>query len=389
MVALDPPAGSDVTQIVSGQFDGQISAWARATAAWGHPVLLRLFAEMNTTAHDYALYKHPGNTPLEFRTAYQHVVNVWRAADPGRHDRFVFNPNRVYSGEPTLDNYWPGAGYVDWLAIDAYNLWDASMETRTVQGALDPTAQALRALPGAAGIPTFVAEIGATVNAGRPAWIGQIPAAANALGLKALVWWSEGGTRFDLDSASLTAARSMISNAPIVHSGTMPLSAIDAMTVLPFNAIDAWYWSRGRPSALRAPTGPETGTTGGRVRDYARGNVYWSASTGAHAVLGGILARYLVLGGPGVLGLPRTDETAVSGGRASTFTRGTVYWSAATGAHGVVGAILSRYSSIGGAGSTLGLPVTDEYSVAGGRRSDFQHGTISWSSSTGGTTVTG
>jgi len=32
--------------------------------------------------------------------------------------------------------------------------------------------------------------------------------------------------------------------------------------------------------------------------------------------------------------------------------------------------------------STLGLPTSDEYSVRGGRRSDFQHGNVTWLAAT-------
>ncbi|HVV11785.1 hypothetical protein, partial [Amycolatopsis sp.] len=37
--------------------------------------------------------------------------------------------------------------------------------------------------------------------------------------------------------------------------------------------------------------------------------------------------------------------------------------------------------------SALGYPVRDEYAITGGRRHDFQHGTISWNSGNGALTV--
>jgi uncharacterized protein with LGFP repeats len=39
---------------------------------------------------------------------------------------------------------------------------------------------------------------------------------------------------------------------------------------------------------------------------------------------------------------------------------------------------LFRYLTLGGQAGRLGYPVSDEYGVAGGRRSDFQHGSIVW-----------
>jgi len=77
----------------------------------------------------------------------------------------------------------------------------------------------------------------------------------------------------------------------------------------------------------------------------------------------------------------------VVGGRASTFTGATIYWSAATGAREVHGAIRSAYLSYGGPGSPLALPTSDEQPVTGGRQNTFQHGSITYNVTTGATTV--
>lgn len=64
-----------------------------------------------------------------------------------------------------------------------------------------------------------------------------------------------------------------------------------------------------------------------------------------------------------------------------------MYWSPATAAHEVHGSILGRYLQLGGTGSSLGLPVSDQYAVASGRRSDFQHGAVFCGAAIGTTTV--
>jgi hypothetical protein len=51
----------------------------------------------------------------------------------------------------------------------------------------------------------------------------------------------------------------------------------------------------------------------------------------------------------------------------------------------VHGAIGQLYQSLGGTNSWLGFPVSDEYSVPGGRRSDFEGGYIFWDAKTGKT----
>jgi uncharacterized protein with LGFP repeats len=74
-------------------------------------------------------------------------------------------------------------------------------------------------------------------------------------------------------------------------------------------------------------------------------------------------------------------------GRYNHFTGGSVYWSPETGAREVRGAIRQRWASLGWENSPLGYPISNEYAVTGGQRSDFQRGSIVFNSATGSTTV--
>jgi uncharacterized protein with LGFP repeats len=120
----------------------------------------------------------------------------------------------------------------------------------------------------------------------------------------------------------------------------------------------------------------------GLFRPYQGGYIYWQPNTGACAVHGDILAHYLHLGGPGsFLGFPQSDELAgsQSGCRVSRFESGAIYWSQATGAREVHGNIYIRYLYLEAERGFLGLPISDEVSLPGGRKSEFQGGTIYWS----------
>ena len=128
---------------------------------------------------------------------------------------------------------------------------------------------------------------------------------------------------------------------------------------------------------------------GGKGQDFEGGHIYWSADTGVHAVYGAIAQSFDKLGGTGLLGLPIADEGPVAGGRASRFEAGNIYWSPATGAHAVYGSILRRYLDLGGAASPLGLPTTDETAVTGGRSNAFANGRIYWSVATGAKVLQG
>ncbi|WP_186382894.1 polysaccharide deacetylase family protein [Amycolatopsis rhizosphaerae] len=141
-------------------------------------------------------------------------------------------------------------------------------------------------------------------------------------------------------------------------------------------------WERG---VLRYPTTDETPAPDGvgRYNHFQGGSIYYTPATGAHEVHGAIRDKWAALNWEkGFLGYPTTDEYAVTGGRAGTFQGGIVYFSPATGAHEMNGAILGQYLQLGGPDSRLGLPVSDEYPVPEGRRSDFQHGSILWNTAT-------
>jgi hypothetical protein len=139
------------------------------------------------------------------------------------------------------------------------------------------------------------------------------------------------------------------------------------------------------------------GVEGGRWSRFQAGAIAWSKSTGVHEVHGAILRHWLDLGGPaGVMGLPTSDELEdANGGRRSEFEGGTIHYSSRTGARAVWGAIKARYDSLGAAGGLLGYPVTDEAEVRDGaskpfgRVSAFQHGVVYWSSATGAHEVHG
>ena len=180
----------------------------------------------------------------------------------------------------------------------------------------------------------------------------------------------------------------------------------------------------------------------GRYRHYQGGSIYWSPATRAHEVHGAIRGKWSSLGWErSFLGYPLTDETrtpdgvgrfnhfqggsiywtpgtgrtrctgrsAVSGrasagsaassatrsptrrttpdgvGRYNHFQGGSIYWTPATGAHEVHGAIRGKWSSLGWERSFLGYPLTDETTTPDGvgRYNHFQGGSVYWTPATG------
>ncbi|PFG56806.1 short repeat uncharacterized protein predicted to be involved in signal transduction [Amycolatopsis sulphurea] len=141
---------------------------------------------------------------------------------------------------------------------------------------------------------------------------------------------------------------------------------------------------------LGAPVAPEVYDAFGggvRYRDYAGGRMYWSAATGAHAVTGAALEKYQSAG-EYRWKLPTIDTTPtpnVEGSFTHVQNGGSIYWSPATGAHLIYGAIGDHYARLGWERSYLGFPTSDEIQAGNLRRNTFQHGVIDHDPATGRT----
>jgi hypothetical protein len=145
--------------------------------------------------------------------------------------------------------------------------------------------------------------------------------------------------------------------------------------------IYALYRQLGESGFLGFPTSDEVPVGAGRTSAFQFGQVYWTTALGAHEVHGAILREYLNMGGPtGALGFPSTNETVTPDriGRYNHFVIGSIYWTPATGAHEVQGAIRGAWAAQGWELGRLGYPTSDEFAIAGGRRSNFQHGYITY-----------
>jgi hypothetical protein len=162
-------------------------------------------------------------------------------------------------------------------------------------------------------------------------------------------------------------------------------------------AIESKYLELGAcGSLLGAPTTHEMVLPDlfGRANHFEEGSIYWHPRTGAHEVHGATRQVWQQWGWElSALGYPTTDEieTTTGNGRKTLFEGGGIYSSTATGTHAVFGDIFARWSSLGAEESALGLPTSDELPVGPlglDRRSNFEHGSITWSRLTRATSVT-
>ncbi|MGY1917088.1 hypothetical protein [Blastococcus sp. SYSU DS0973] len=133
---------------------------------------------------------------------------------------------------------------------------------------------------------------------------------------------------------------------------------------------------------------------GGCFVHFERGSVYVSAATGAHDLVGAVRDRWAASGWErGPLGYPATSTVCGlrDGGCFQHFQRGSVYWSAATGARLVDLATRGVWASSGWEGGALGYPVTDQVCglVSGGCLVHFQGGSVYTSPGSGSHAVAG
>ena len=195
------------------------------------------------------------------------------------------------------------------------------------------------------------------------------------------------------------------------------------------------------------PTTDETAslTKGSRRSRFTNGSIYWSAKTGAWALTGGINQGYQTLGqDKSALGLPTAAQGKLSfgGGVQQKFVGGWLMWSSSTKAQAMLGPIGARwiaysnrsrekiglpvaaqtkgkvsgllvqrtqhgamystptkvsalhheiytkYVSLGGETSRLGVPTTSNYDSGSGERVKFAHGMIEHDFTTDVITVT-
>ncbi|MGG5171456.1 D-alanyl-D-alanine carboxypeptidase family protein [Pseudarthrobacter sp. J1738] len=178
-------------------------------------------------------------------------------------------------------------------------------------------------------------------------------------------------------SAGFIAGPAMISTAEAASAGPAAIAAVYAKPGV-----------ASRLGASKAPTACNL-VNSGCYRSFTMGIIIWSSSTGAQIVhRGAIHTRWVAEGSEhGTLGYPTTAEYCGqrNSGCYQKFAKGSLYWSAASGAVPVHGAMLTRYASLKLHNGFLAYPVATQNCrlVRGGCKQQFQGGVIWWQSGTG------
>ena len=196
--------------IAAGEHDALIDRWAAEVARYGRPVMLRFAPEMNGDWLPWSTGVN-GNRPGDYVAAWRHVRARFRRAGADN-AVWVWNPTVAYDGSTALRSLFPGAGEVDWLAVDGYN-WGALKRWgwQSYADVFAPTLRAFRAL--APGRQEMIAETASAPGARRAAWISDTLRSARRDGVRAVVWFEfdkETDWRLGADPESAAAAHAVL-----------------------------------------------------------------------------------------------------------------------------------------------------------------------------------
>ncbi len=110
-----------LANIIGGQYDAPISAWADAARQWGHPFFLRFAHEANGSWFPWGEDAN-GNQRGQFVQAWRHVHDLFTARN-ATNVTWVWCMNEDWSGSPrpSFASLYPGDAYVDWTCLDGYN----------------------------------------------------------------------------------------------------------------------------------------------------------------------------------------------------------------------------------------------------------------------------
>jgi hypothetical protein len=203
--------GFPLESIAAGRYDRYVRRAAESAAAWGRPILLRFAHEMNGDWYPWGQGRS-GNTPGIYKTAWRHLVRIFRSAGADNVD-WVWSPNVDGGGQYPFRDFYPGDAWVGWVGLDGFN-WARRGEWQSFTELFGDSYEELSRITRR---PVIVAETGSSESGGdKAAWLSS--ALSRELSrfsrVRAVVWFSDpvGGVDFRVNSspASLDAFRSGI-----------------------------------------------------------------------------------------------------------------------------------------------------------------------------------
>ena len=162
-----------LSRIIAGRFDPDLRAWARAARDFATPLIVEYGTECNGRWFAWnGLWNGRGSTggygdpgvadgPERFVDAFRRIVDLMRA-EAADNITWVWHP---HAGDwpqnkwNRMENYYPGDGYADWIAVSAYGPQEPTEDWgESFREQMDPCYDRLREL--APDKPIYIAEFG-------------------------------------------------------------------------------------------------------------------------------------------------------------------------------------------------------------------------------------
>jgi beta-mannanase len=195
----DPSKGADQPQfrlrkIADGDFDDYIASWADQLAATGTTVYLRPMHEMNGNWYPWGATVGD-NTPELYIKAWRHMHDIF-VAHGATNVKWVWCPvpfSVPATKETAMENYYPGADYVDVLSLDGYNWGSDHADYGGWQSFEQIFGDAYKRLTKLGSQPIWISEVGSAPQGGdKAAWVRDMWKTARTMPrLKALVWFDQ------------------------------------------------------------------------------------------------------------------------------------------------------------------------------------------------------
>jgi len=110
------PEHASVAGIAAGSYDDYLRTFADSVRRFGRPVVIGFGHEMNAAWYPWG-YGHV--RPATFVAAWRHIVTLFR--EQGADNvTWLWTINADRPGTGPVQEWWPGAKYVDWVGIDGY-----------------------------------------------------------------------------------------------------------------------------------------------------------------------------------------------------------------------------------------------------------------------------
>ncbi len=179
LVDLDPTGTNRLADIVDGQEDAYLKAYAESVMAYAGPVIIAFGHEMNGNWYGWGA-GHAA--PSQFVAAWRHVVKIFRSVG-AKNVTWMWTVNSTGIAESALDQWWPGSQWVNWVGVDGYYYYS----TNTYNSVFGQTIDQIRTFTND---PIMIAETGVGMTSDRESQIAGLFAGAEADHVRGLVWFN-------------------------------------------------------------------------------------------------------------------------------------------------------------------------------------------------------